>query len=151
MPASSLQLLARCGRRAAILRTAPVAAAAFAMTLAGACASIESSTMQSLLDSWKGIPIDEAKAQWGPPQTVQAVPGGTAYIWQDIVPQPAKPRGTETSDAGVEAPRPPGRCERRLVAGPDDAVMWGDWRGDACCVTTLSGYCAGLKHHTRQQ
>ncbi|MFC4524569.1 hypothetical protein [Cupriavidus pinatubonensis] len=106
--------------------------------------------MRDLLDSWKGIPIDDAKAQWGPPQTVQAVPGGTAYVWQDIVPQPAKQPTTEARDAGVETTRPPGRCERRLVAGPDDTVMWGEWRGDACCVTTLVGYCAGLKHRTRQ-
>uniref|UniRef100_Q46V61 Lipoprotein n=2 Tax=Cupriavidus TaxID=106589 RepID=Q46V61_CUPPJ len=150
MPASCFVPLVRRARRAAIVRKAPAAAAAFAMALTGACASIESSTMRDLLDSWKGIPIDDAKAQWGPPQAVQAVPGGTAYVWQDIVPQPAKPPTTEAHDAGVEAPRPPGRCERRLVAGPDDAVMWGEWSGDACCVTTLVGYCAGLKHRTRQ-
>ncbi|MGN5476537.1 hypothetical protein ACTMU2_04490 [Cupriavidus basilensis] len=120
------------------------------MALPGACASIESSTMQDVLDSWKGVPIDDAKTQWGPPQTVQAVPGGTAYVWQDILPQPTKPQGTEAHHAGVEAPHPPGRCERRLVAGPDDAVIWGEWRGDACCVTTLVGSCAGLKHRTRQ-
>lgn len=149
MPASSFLLLAQRASRAAILRTAPAAAAALAMILAGACASIESDTMRNLLDSWKGVPIDEAKAQWGPPQTVQAVPGGTAYVWQDIVQPPAKPQPTEARDAGVDTPRP-GRCERWLVAGPDDSVMWGDWRGDACCVTTLVGNCAALKHRTRQ-
>lgn len=149
MPASSFLLLAQRASRAAILRTAPAAAAALAMILAGACASIESDTMRNLLDSWKGVPIDEAKAQWGPPQTVQAVPGGTAYVWQDIVQPPAKPQATEARDAGVDTPRP-GRCERWLVAGPDDSVMWGDWRGDACCVTTLVGNCAALKHRTRQ-
>ncbi|WP_346348606.1 hypothetical protein [Cupriavidus sp. WKF15] len=120
------------------------------MTLTSACASMENRTMQDLLDSWKGVPIDEAKAQWGPPQTVQAVPGGTAYVWQDIVPPPARPPGTEAHDAGADASRPPGRCERRLVAGPDDAVMWGEWRGDACCVTTLVGNCGALKHRTLQ-
>ncbi len=150
MPASRFLLLARRARRAAILRIAPAAAAALAMALTSACASMESSTMQELLDSWKGIPIDEAKAQWGPPQSVQAVPGGTAYVWQDIVQPSAKSQGTEGRDAGVETARLPGRCERRLVAGPDDAVMWGDWRGDACCVTTLVGNCAALKHRTRQ-
>lgn len=150
MPASSFLFLALRTPRAAIRRTAPAAAAVFAMILAGACASIESDTMRSLLDSWKGVPIDEAKAQWGPPQTVQAVPGGTAYVWQDIVQPPAKPQTAEARDAGVDTPRLPGRCERWLVAGPDDAVMWGDWRGDACCVTTLSGNCAALKHRTRQ-
>lgn len=147
MPASSF-LLAQRAPKAAIRCTVLVAAAAFAMIVTGACASIESDTMRSLLDSWKGVPIDEAKAQWGPPQNVQAVPGGTAYVWQDIVQPPAKAQPTETRDAGVDSPRLPGRCERWLVAGPDDAVIWGDWRGDACCATV--GNCVALKHRTRQ-
>ncbi len=107
MPASCLPPLVRRACRAAIFRFAPAAAAAFAMALPGACASIESSTMQDVLDSWKGVPIDDAKTQWGPPQTVQAVPGGTAYVWQDTLPQPTKPQARKhTTPAWKRRTRP---------------------------------------------
>lgn len=114
-----------------------------AVILAAACANIEASTMQRIFDSWKGAPVEQAKAQWGPPQSVQTVPGGTAYVWTDEIPA-ARPPGYGPRDAGLEPPSTMARCQRKLVAGPDGNVSRGEWSGNACCAQTLIGQCAGL-------
>ncbi|MGO4333098.1 hypothetical protein AB4Z48_32210 [Cupriavidus sp. 2TAF22] len=113
----------------------------------GACAGIEQSAMQRVLDSWQSAPIEQAKAQWGPPQSVQSVPGGTAYLWTEEVP-PARAPGSGPRDARAPtSPEPvlvPGQCQRRLIAGPTGLVISGDWSGNACCITTVLGRCSGL-------
>ncbi|MGO4307525.1 MULTISPECIES: hypothetical protein [unclassified Cupriavidus] len=114
-----------------------------AMSLTAACANIEASTMQRIFDSWRGAPVDQAKAQWGPPQSVQAVAGGTAYVWTDEVPT-AHPPGSGPRDARLEPPPTAAYCQRKLMAGPDGNVIGGEWSGSACCVQTLIGQCAGL-------
>ena len=83
-------------RQAALLASGAIA-------LISACASIESSAMQRIFDSWKGAPVEQVKAQWGPPQSVQTVPGGTAYVWIDEIPT-AHPPGYGPRDAGLEPP-----------------------------------------------
>ncbi len=112
-----------------------------------ACAGIEQSAMQRVLDSWQSAPIEQAKAQWGPPQSVQAVPGGTAYLWVEDVP-PAHAPGSGPRDARAptspEPPLLPGQCQRRLIAGPTGQIIGGDWSGNACCVTTTIGRCGAL-------
>ncbi|TXI87571.1 MULTISPECIES: hypothetical protein [unclassified Cupriavidus] len=113
-----------------------------------ACTSIEGDAMQRVFDSWKSAPIEEAKLQWGPPLSVQSVPGGTAYVWIDEVPAPHPP-GSGPRDAGLERPATPGRCQRKLVAGPDGKVTGGEWSGTACCVQTWVGRCAALLNRTR--
>lgn len=117
----------------------------WAAALTGACAGVGTSAMQDIVDSWKNVPVDEAKRQWGPPQTVQALPNGTAYVWTDSVPAARAP-GSGPRDAGMERTPVPGQCQRKLVAGPDGIVTDGEWRGDACCITTLVGRCAGLRY-----
>ncbi|WP_092596531.1 MULTISPECIES: hypothetical protein [Burkholderiaceae] len=114
-----------------------------ALALAAACANIEASTMQRIFDSWKGVPVEQAKAQWGPPQSVQAVPGGTAYVWTDEIPVARAP-GSGPRDAGLEPPARVAQCQRKLVAGPDGNVSHGEWSGSACCTQSLVGICAGL-------
>lgn len=118
-----------------------------AIALMSACANIEASSMQRIFDSWKGAPVDQAKAQWGPPQSVQAVPDGTAYVWTDEIPV-AKPPGSGPRDAGLEPAPAVARCQRKLVAGPDGNVSRGEWSGNACCVQSLIGQCAGLARRT---
>lgn len=145
MPANPAQLayatqsLAR--RRA---RLAVLGAAAFA----AACAGIGTGAMQDIIDSWKSVPVDEAKRQWGLPQAVQALPAGTAYVWTDSVPA-ARPPGSGPRDAGMERTPVPGQCQRKLVADAQGIVTGGEWRGDACCVTALAGRCAALKYRAR--
>lgn len=122
------------------------ALAASTLSLASACAGMEASAMQTLLDSWKAAPIDQAKAQWGPPQSVQALPGGTVYVWVDEVPT-AHPPGTGPRDARATDYEPPpafARCQRKLVAGPDGKIIGGEWSGEGCCITTAFGRCARL-------
>lgn len=114
-----------------------------AIILTAACTSIEASSMQRIFDSWKGAPVEQAKAQWGPPQLVQAVPGGTAYVWTDEIPI-AHPPGSGPRDAGLEPVPTLARCQRKLVVGPDGNISGGEWSGDACCVQRLVGQCAGL-------
>ncbi|MEN7530278.1 MULTISPECIES: hypothetical protein [unclassified Cupriavidus] len=114
-----------------------------AIALAAACANIEGGTMSRIFDSWKGAPIDQAKAQWGPPKSVQNVSGGTAYIWNDEVPLAHAP-GYGPRDAGLEPPQRFGQCQRKLIAGPDGHVSRGEWSGDACCTQSLIGQCARL-------
>ncbi|KJK26301.1 hypothetical protein UB46_00160 [Burkholderiaceae bacterium 16] len=113
----------------------------------GGCASVEESAMQRVLASWKSAPIEEAKAQWGPPQAVQAVPGGTAYLWTEEVP-PARAPGSGPRDVRAPtSPEPlqtPGQCQRRLIAGTNGMVIGGDWSGNACCLTTMVGRCGAL-------
>ncbi|WP_458764533.1 hypothetical protein [Cupriavidus basilensis] len=113
----------------------------------GGCASVEQSAMQRILDSWQAAPIEQAKAQWGPPQSVQAVPGGTAYLWTEEVPPARAPGGGPRDARAPTSPEPllaPGLCHRRLIAGPNGLVIGGDWSGNACCVTTALGRCGGL-------
>lgn len=121
-------------------------AACGALALASACADMESRTMESLLDSWNGVPIDEAKVQWGPPQAVQSVPGGTAYVWSDASAATPAPDSEQRAAADAGLSPAPGHCERILVAGPEGTVVRGEWRGDACCTTMLNHFCAGLRH-----
>lgn len=126
----------------------PVLASFSALAVIAACTSIEGGAMQRVFDSWKSAPIDEAKAQWGPPLSVQSVPGGTAYVWIDEVPA-AHPPGSGPRDAGLDPPPTTARCQRKLVAGPDGKVTSGEWSGTACCVQTLVGRCAALLNRTR--
>lgn len=114
-----------------------------AIALAAACANIEAGTMQRIFDTWKGVPVEQAKAQWGPPQSVQAVPGGTAYVWTDEAPVARAP-GSGPRDAGLEPPARLAQCQRKLVAGPDGNVSRGEWSGSACCTQSLLGSCARL-------
>ncbi|RDK09182.1 hypothetical protein [Cupriavidus lacunae] len=141
MPANPARLVHAASKRARL-------AILWAAVLAGACAGIGTSAMQDIVDSWKNVPVDEAKRQWGPPEGVQALPNGTAYVWTDTVPA-ARPPGSGPRDAGVERTPVPGQCQRKLVAGPDGIVTGGEWRGDACCVTTLVGRCARLRYRAR--
>ncbi|WP_427307117.1 hypothetical protein [Cupriavidus sp. H39] len=120
----------------------------WAAAITAACAGIGTSAMQDIIDSWKNVPVDEAKRQWGPPQAVQALAAGTAYVWTDSVPA-ARPPGSGPRDAGMERTPAPGQCQRKLVAGPDGIVTGGEWRGDACCITALAGHCAALKYRAR--
>ncbi|AZG15783.1 hypothetical protein [Cupriavidus pauculus] len=117
--------------------------AAGTVALAAACASIESNAMQGIVDSWKGAPVEQAKAQWGPPQAVQTVPGGTAYVWTEEMPV-ARPPGSGPRDAGLEPPARVAQCQRKLVAGADGNVSRGEWSGTACCVQRVIGQCATL-------
>lgn len=122
-------------------RTGMIAAAAIALTTA--CANLEAGTMQRIFDSWKGAPVEQAKAQWGPPQTVQAAPDGTAYVWTDEMPT-ARPPGSGPRDAQLEPPPTVAYCQRKLIAGADGKISRGEWSGSACCAQTLIGQCAGL-------
>ncbi|MDQ0140640.1 hypothetical protein [Cupriavidus necator] len=133
--------------RAVAHKLAHVAVLAAAAMMA-ACVASGTSAMQGIIDSWKNIPVEEAKRQWGPPQAVQALPAGTAYVWTDSVPA-ARPPGSGPRDAGMERTPVPGHCQRKLVANPDGIVTGGEWRGDACCITALAGRCAALKYRGR--
>ncbi|NOV27866.1 hypothetical protein E5S69_30755 [Cupriavidus necator] len=145
MPANSARFA--YAARAVPHRLAHVAVLAAAAMMA-ACAGSGTSAMQGIIDSWKNIPVEEAKRQWGPPQAVQALPAGTAYVWTDSVPA-ARPPGSGPRDAGMERTPVPGHCQRKLVASPDGIVTGGEWRGDACCITALAGRCAALKYRGR--
>jgi hypothetical protein len=132
MPASPRRSAARNGM---------IAFAAIALTTA--CANLEAGTMQRIFDSWKGVPVEQAEAQWGPPQSVQTVADGTAFVWTDEIPT-ARPPGSGPRDAQLEPPPTVAYCQRKLVVGPDGNVSRGEWSGSACCVQTLVGECAGL-------
>jgi hypothetical protein len=119
----------------------------FAAIALGGCAGVEQSGMQRVLASWQSAPIEQAKAQWGPPQAVQAVPGGTAYLWTEEVPRARAPGSGPHDARAPTSPDPaltPGQCQRRLIAGPNGLVIGGDWSGDACCLATMVGRCRAL-------
>ncbi|WP_422650579.1 hypothetical protein [Cupriavidus sp. H18C1] len=102
--------------------------------------------MQSIVDSWRGTPIDQARTQWGPPASVQPLANGNAYVWVDEFPRAQAPgSGPREARAPTDpAPATIGRCQRRLIAGADGIVRGGDWSGDTCCLTTAFGRCAAL-------
>src|SRR5881396_2652615 len=98
MPANPVRLaLATRGARGAASMQACLAVM-WAAAVTSACAGLGDSAMQDVFDSWKNVPVDEAKRQWGPPQGVQALPAGTAYVWNDSVPA-ARPPGSGPRDA----------------------------------------------------
>jgi len=127
--------------RRSAARSGMIAVAAIALT--AACANLQAGTMQRIFDSWKGAPVEQAKAQWGPPHSVQTVPDGTAYVWTDEIPT-AHPPGSGPRDAQLEPPPTAAYCQRKLVVGSDGNVTRGEWSGSACCAQTLVGECAGL-------
>jgi len=110
-----------------------------AVVIMGACASIETHSMQCVVDSWMASPIEAVQAQWGPPEKVQSVPQGTAYVWHVDVLRPPPPRDLYPAPDIATAPI---RCERRLITGTDGRVVAGAWNGEGCCFTTLIGRCA---------
>ncbi|XQU70740.1 Surface antigen domain-containing protein [Cupriavidus sp. H18C1] len=126
--------------------TAPAAATALAAASLFGCASPQTGAMQSIVDSWRGTPIDQARTQWGPPASVQPLANGNAYVWVDEFPRAQAPgSGPREARAPTDpAPATIGRCQRRLIAGADGIVRGGDWSGDTCCLTTAFGRCAAL-------
>ncbi|MNL23391.1 hypothetical protein D3C87_1447780 [compost metagenome] len=107
------------------------------------CTSADGGAMHRIFASWQGAPVEQVQAQWGPPQSVQSTPAGTAYIWIDELPT-AHPPGSGPRDAQLEPPATTARCQRKLLAGANGKVTGGEWSGNACCVQTLVGQCAGL-------
>lgn len=114
----------------------------------GAAACAQSAGMQTVVDSWRSAPIEEAKAQWGPPATTEAVPNGTAYVWtHEVLLAQAPGSGPREARAPTD-PAPPttSQCQRRLIAGPDGTIVGGDWRGSGCCLSASFGSCARLRY-----
>ncbi|MGO4764035.1 hypothetical protein AB4120_16000 [Cupriavidus sp. 2KB_3] len=44
------------------------------------CTSADGGAMHRIFASWQGAPVEQVQAQWGPPQSVQSTPAGTANI-----------------------------------------------------------------------
>lgn len=136
----------RCLAKAKAKATATAVATALAAASLFGCASQQTGAMQSIVDSWRGTPIDQASTQWGPPASVQPLANGNAYVWVDEFPRAQAPgSGPREARAPTDpAPATIGRCQRRLIAGADGIVRGGDWSGDTCCLTIAFGRCAAL-------
>lgn len=117
------------------LRSSLLAALA---VLSSGCTILENRAMQCVVDSWVTTPIESVKASWGPPEKVQSVPEGTAYIWQAENLAPPAPHDIYPV---FDAPRST-VCERRLITGTDGRVVAGTWNGEGCCFSTRLGRCA---------
>jgi hypothetical protein len=124
-----------------------------ALVLTG-CASLGNGEGR-ILDSWKGVHIDQAILQWGiPARQAKLSDGRTVYEWyhnQQIV-KPGSSTGTVDiigSTAYINTQTTPattysGECIRSLVADPAGIIVEGNSRGNNCCIMAIAGYCASL-------
>lgn len=125
----------------------------FLLTLAG-CASLDSGEGR-ILQSWKGMHIEQVYRNWGLPQRqAKLSDGNTMYEWGSV--QSYSMPGSTTSTVNVigntasvnaQTTGPTtisGECTRSLIAKPDGTVIEGSARGNNCCVMAIAGYCASL-------
>lgn len=127
--------------------------ALFLLTLSSACAS--DSTERRILDSWKGVPVEQVFRQWGlPAAQAKLSDGSTMYEWrhgQNLV-FPGSTTGTVNvigSTAHIHMQTIPptsfqGECTRSLIADPGGMILEGRSFGNNCCVMAIAGYCASL-------
>jgi hypothetical protein len=99
-------------------------------------------TMDGIMDSWAGAPLDAVIAQWGYPDQEQTIAGRKLYRWfyTKGVAVPATSRSTITRsgntatvnttsyDGGVVV----GDCTRTLEVDARNIVIRSQWQGNNC-------------------
>jgi len=115
-------------------------------------------TMDRIMQSWSGAPMDEVVSQWGYPDAQQAFMGKTIYHWDRTVAMnmPASTTGTinvigntaylntTTSGGGVMR----GACRRSLEVNSKNIVVGSQWKGNNCPFADVA---MGYQHWERKQ
>ena len=113
-----------------------------AATLAIAACSGGMGTMDGIMNSWQGAPLDAVIAQWGYPHQEQTIAGHKLYRWfySKSAAMPATTTGTvtqvgstsfinaTTSGGGVIS----GNCTRTLEVDERNIVIRSQWEGNNC-------------------
>jgi hypothetical protein len=110
--------------------------------LAVASCSGGAGTMNGIMSSWQGAPLDAAIAQWGYPDQEQVIAGHKLYHWfyTKSAALPATTTGTvtqlgntailnaTTSGGGVIS----GSCTRTLEVDEHNVIIRSEWKGNNC-------------------
>ncbi len=107
------------------------------------CTGVDGGAMPRIFESWRGAPVEQVQAQWGP-AAVRAEHAGRHCLYMERRTADGAPTRSGPRDAQLEPPATTARCQRKLLAGANGKVTGGEWSGNACCVQTLVGQCAGL-------
>lgn len=119
------------------------------MTLLSACSG-GLGVMDSIMESWKGAPLQEAITQWGYPSQEQIIAGHRLYHWhytQSFTP-PATTTGTISAvgdTAYINSMTTGGHtisgiCTRTLEVDKNDIVIATEWSGGNCPMLEVMRY-----------
>lgn len=125
--------------------------------IAALLTSCATTTMGTIMQSWRGEHIDRVVERWGYPNAERDFRGRKLYIWNDggtyIVPSFGSASGSAvatgarttsvyatTTSIGGGAIQ--GVCERVLEVDPTGKVVGTQWQGNDCCVMAVAGRCA---------
>lgn len=128
--------------------------AAFALS---ACST--TNAMSGIINSWKGEPISAVSAQWGLPDSERTILGQHLYRWSNrgvaTVPGVTYTSGTIVGGRLSTVSTTTGggtfefTCDIELAVDQSQLVTGGQWRGNDCCVMTVSGFCGSLPNKRR--
>jgi len=113
-------------------------------------------TMDRIMRSWDGAPIDAAIAQWGYPQQEQTIAGHKLYHWfyNKSFAMPATTTGTVSNGlvnlttTGGETIS--GECRRTLEVDQRNIVIRWEWAGNNCPFADMPGFeYANWQRHAR--
>lgn len=137
------------------MRSLPHAAAAAVVcavtgALLAGCGSTEA--MDHAMATWKGAPLEEVVDRWGYPDEDKVVAGHRLIVWHR---ESTRYRPTTEFTTGYVrgAPVPVtvrywervrSSCSRMVEIDRAERVIGWQWKGDDCCMSLSSGWCANL-------
>ena len=96
-------------------------------------------TMDGIMRSWQGAPLDAAIAQWGYPDQEQVIAGHKLYRWfyTKSAVLPATTTGTVTQSGSFNATTfgggvISGSCTRTLEVDEHNTIIRTEWKGNNC-------------------
>ena len=89
------------------------------------------STMNQIMDSWKGEHIDAVINKWGYPTSEKKVAEHTLYIWD-------KGNVLIEDPLGISYTQRPA-CTRTFEVNSNNIIINGSWEGVTCPITNRAG------------
>ena len=115
-----------------------VAACAALAFVLGSCSG-GAGTMDGIMGSWQGAPLDAVIAQWGYPDQEQVIAGHKLYRWYytKSAVMPSTTTGTVTQFGSINATTygggtVVGNCTRTLEVDEHNIVIRTEWKGNNC-------------------
>lgn len=137
-------------RRQKLSHVSHVRLLAFSAALFVAGCSGGARTMDGIMGSWQGAPLDAVIAQWGYPQQEQTIAGHKLYRWfyNKSVVLPATTSGTVTTSGGISTINAVttgggtfnGDCTRTLEVDARNVVIRWEWSGNNCPFADMPGF-----------
>jgi hypothetical protein len=114
-------------------------------TVLAACSG-GAGTMDSIMSSWDGAPLDAVIAQWGYPEQEQTIAGHHIYRWfttkNFAVPATTTATATRTGFIATTTGGGTitGQCVRTIEVDAQNVVTHWEWSGNNCPFTEFPAY-----------